>query len=334
MTGDTPRRPAVFEAGDPRLKLDLPPDEKTSTGDLPVTVPQIPRRRGGWRLGAMLLAGLGALVSLGVGLAVANMIEALFARADWLGYAGLGAAALVALAVAAILIRELIGLARLGRIAHLRADANKAAEADDRRAAHRTISQITALYRTDPETARGRAELAAHRGEIIDGRDLLKLAEKSLLTAKDAQARAMILNSAKRVTAVTAISPRAVVDVLFVLIETVGLVRRLATVYGGRPSGLGMIRLIRMVTAHLALTGSIALTDGLVQQLIGHGMAARLSARLGEGVVNGLLTARIGLAALDVCRPLPYLAGKPPALGDILNELTRIGGKTDGKKGD
>lgn len=334
MTGDKPRRPVVFEAGDPRVKVDLPPDLGVPGGDLPVTVPQIPRKRGGWRLGAMLLTGLGALISLGVGLAVTNMVEALFARADWLGYLGLGAAALAAFAVIAIIIREFVGLARLGRIAHLREDADKAAADDDRRAALRTIDKITTLYRTDPQTARGRAELDAHRREIIDGRDLLKLAERSLLTAKDAQARAMILNSAKRVTAVTAISPRAVVDVLFVLIETFGLVRRLATVYGGRPSGLGMIRLIRMVTAHLALTGSIAMTDGLVQQLIGHGVAARLSARLGEGVVNGLLTARIGLAALDVCRPLPYLARKPPALGDILNELTRIGGKADGKKGD
>lgn len=80
-----------------------------------------------------------------------------------------------------------------------------------------------------------------------------------------------------------------------------------------------------MVVGHLALTGGIAMTDSIVQQLIGHGLAAKLSARLGEGVVNGLMTARIGLATLSVVRPLPYLSGKPPALGDIMSELTRFG---------
>jgi uncharacterized membrane protein YcjF (UPF0283 family) len=32
--------------------------------------------------------------------------------------------------------------------------------------------------------------------------------------------------------------------------------------------------------------------------------------RLGEGVINGLLTARIGIAAMDLCRPLAFRAVK------------------------
>jgi len=40
--------------------------------------------------------------------------------------------------------------------------------------------------------------------------------------------------------------------------------------------------------------------------MLGHGIAAKLSQRLGEGVLNGLLTARLGLAAIDVTQPLPY----------------------------
>jgi putative membrane protein len=60
-----------------------------------------------------------------------------------------------------------------------------------------------------------------------------------------------------------------------------------------------------------------------LQQIVGHGIAAKLSARLGEGVVNGLLTARIGIAAIEVCRPLPFIAGRPPRIGDVLAELTR-----------
>jgi len=55
----------------------------------------------------------------------------------------------------------------------------------------------------------------------------------------------------------------------------------------------------------------------LVQQLVGHGIASKLSARLGEGVLNGLLTARVGISALAVCRPAPFGAAKPPGVSDV-----------------
>jgi putative membrane protein len=69
-----------------------------------------------------------------------------------------------------------------------------------------------------------------------------------------------------------------------------------------------LIRPLRHVIGHLAITGGMAVGDSLVQQMLGHGIAAKLSQRLGEGVVNGLLTARLGLAAIDVTRPLPFTA--------------------------
>ncbi len=329
MTTKPPRPPAVFELDTPGLDIaqppaaDTPADGEGTPRVVDDTARRAPARRWGWT--GLFATGFGLLLSLAVGLAVADLIDALFARAPWLGYVGLAATALAATALVAIVIRDTIGLMRLGRIARLRMAAETAAETDDRGEARDVIAKVVALYQGDPGTARGRAELARHDGEIIDGRDLIKLAERALMARKDAEARGLILDAAKRVTAVTAISPRAVIDVLFVLFESLRLIRKLSTLYGGRPSGVGMIRLIRMVLGHLAVTGGIALTDSLVQQLLGHGLAARLSARLGEGVVNGLLTARIGLAALDVCRPLPYLAGKPPALKDIMNELMRFG---------
>jgi len=128
---------------------------------------------------------------------------------------------------------------------------------------------------------------------------------------------------------VTAISPRAAIDLAVVFGTAVRLIRRIAELYGGRPGTLGFIRLTRDVLAHLAVTGSIAVGDSLVQQLLGHGLAAKISARLGEGVVNGMLTARVGIAAIDVCRPLPFIDGKPPALSDVMTELAKIGGTSE-----
>jgi putative membrane protein len=82
-----------------------------------------------------------------------------------------------------------------------------------------------------------------------------------------------------------------------------------------------MLRLMRHAASHLALTGGIAAGDSIIQQLVGHGVSAKLSARLGEGVLNGLLTARLGLAAIEVIRPLPFAALKQPSLSDLAGSL-------------
>ncbi len=68
----------------------------------------------------------------------------------------------------------------------------------------------------------------------------------------------------------------------------------------------------------------MAAGDAFVGEVIGKGIAARLSARLGEGIVNGLMTARLGLAAMDVLRPLPFVGTRRPRVNDILGEIARI----------
>jgi len=85
-----------------------------------------------------------------------------------------------------------------------------------------------------------------------------------------------------------------------------------------------MIRLLRHVIAHLAITGGLAASDSLVQQMLGHGIAAKLSQRLGEGVVNGLMTVRVGIAAMRVVRPLPFTTEPTPMVKDFLPELANV----------
>jgi putative membrane protein len=325
-----PRRPAAFRLDDPRVDAIVeealeeiePPAEEAHEAVEAIVRP--PRR--GVRWGMLAAWAGGALVALALIIALDNLVRSLFERAEWLGWLGFVVVALFAIGIVALVGREVAGLLRLKRVARLRLDADRAAEADAREGALAVARALDALYAGRPDTAQGRRRLRGHMGEIIDGRDLLALAERDLIVPLDARARAMISASARRVSVVTAISPRALVDVVFVLWEASRLVRGLATLYGGRPGTLGMAQLSRAVLAHLAVTGTIAMGETLIQQIVGHGLAARLSARLGEGVVNGLMTARIGLAAMDVCRPLPFLRAERPRLKDLAGDLASIGG--------
>jgi putative membrane protein len=310
------RKPAAFDLDEVRYEADdLYPVDGEET---PPVIPVLRRKR---RWLAVLVSAIGGLVSLAIGLAVDALVRGLFERSPILGWIALGLAAIAVVALIALAGRETIALIRLRRIAQIHAQAVKAAAGDDRTEALAVIQELVGIYRRRAETARARAELARHRNEIIDGRDLIGLAETQLLLPFDETAKRMIMGSAKRVAVVTAISPRAVVDLVFVGAEVLRLIRRIATLYGGRPGTFGFLKLARATVTHLAVTGGMAAGDSIVQQILGHGIAARVSARLGEGVVNGLLTARVGIAAVEVCRPLPFIAGTPPRLADVMAAL-------------
>jgi putative membrane protein len=282
-----------------------------------------------WRpsLGALFWSGLGGLVSLGLGLWFTELVETLFAKAQALGWIAAAFGALALLALVAIGAREAVAILRQSHIARLHADLARARASDDGDAARPLVARLIALYERRPETAAGRAETSEAMRAIIDGRDLIDIAERALLRPLDAKAQLEIAAAAKRVSMVTAISPRAALDVIFVMAQIVFLIRRIAEIYGGRPGLLGFFKLARSVGAHVAITGGMAVGDSLVQQVLGHGLASKISARLGEGVLNGLLTARVGLSALAVCRPAPFGAQKPPGVSDVAPFLFGSGKK-------
>ncbi len=293
---------------------------------------EVAQRRGvirrGLSWGGMFWTAIGALASLAVGLWTDRLIEDFFTRSLALGWIGVALLAIAAVALLALLARELFGLFRQRAIARMHIAFARARAADHRDDARTLARELAALYAARSREAAAAKRLVGLTGEIIDGRDLIDIAERDLVLPLDEQARREIAAAAKRVSLVTAISPRAIVDLLFVVAQTVRLIRRIAEIYGGRPGLFGFVRLARSVGAHLAITGGMAVGDSIIQQALGHGIAARISARLGEGVLNGMLTTRVGLSAMAVCRPLPFAIARPPGVRDVAPFLFG-GDKTD-----
>ena len=327
------RRPATFRLDDPAVTvidaedagkaprggIQITPEPDAAQLPVPIEAPAVPRRAFGW--GTLFWSGVAGLVLLGLGLGVTHFIEDLFARSESLGVLGIAFTAAAASALGVITLRELAALVRLATIEKLHARAASVLLSDDRDESRAILRDLLKIAHEKPQLARARTALIGHADEIIDGADLIKLAERELMTPLDQEARRLVSSAAQRVSIVTAISPRAAVDILFVFVASLRLIRQLARLYGGRPGALGMIRLLRHVIAHLAITGGMAASDSVVQQMLGHGIAAKLSQRLGEGMLNGLLTARLGLAAIDVTRPLPFTALPRPALTDLAKDL-------------
>jgi putative membrane protein len=137
----------------------------------------------------------------------------------------------------------------------------------------------------------------------------------------DVQARREISRYAAESTLMIAVSPLALVDMAFIAWRNIRLINRIAALYGIELGYFSRIRLFRLVLLNIAFAGASELVREVGMDWISQDLAARLSARAAQGIGAGLLTARLGIKAMELCRPLPWLENDKPRLGDFRKEL-------------
>ena len=301
---------------------DAPPIEDAS---LPLPQPrtmQLVARlvgRGPSKLTRFFINTGAALFTFLLSVAALRYISSLLTTYPLLGWIGVALFAAFSIACLLVAWREYRAWARFARIDAINRDAGAAILSGDTKAAARVADQLEALYRNRPEMEWAVKGFRERRGEAYDAQSLLERAEADLLAPLDQQARREIEAAARTVAAATALIPLALADVLAALTANLRMIRRMAEIYGGRAGAVGGWRLARTVMTHLIATGAVAAGDDLIHTVAGGGLLAKVSKRFGEGVVNGALTARVGIAAMEVCRPLPFLHQPKPKVGNLVS---------------
>ncbi|TQS73428.1 TIGR01620 family protein [Rhodobacteraceae bacterium] len=282
------------------------------------------------RLGKLFWRSLVALVGFLASVAAWQFITGLFAANPVLGWIGGGLLALFVLAAILIALREISAFSRLKRLDVLHREVTEARQHDDLSRARKISGRISSLYAARQEMAWSRNRLAEQSPHELDTLTLLEMTETELMTPLDEAARLEIEAAARTVAATTALVPLALADVASALISNIRMIRRIAEIYGGRSGALGSLRLARAVMTHLVATGAVAVGDDLIETVAGGHLAAKLSRRFGEGVINGALTARVGIATMEVCRPMPFVVARKPRVTNILSRGLRglFGGKS------
>jgi putative membrane protein len=306
----------IAEAADPGAAPPVP--DALPEGQAMQAVAALSQRRGS-AVTRFALWAFGALFTFVLSVAAYDFVTGLLARNVVLGWA---AFALVALAVVAglfLALREWGAFLRLKRLDGLRERAVAARAAADLKGVRQVVAGLTGLYAARGDTAWGRARLAEREGEVMDADALLALAERELMATLDAEARAAIEAAARQVAMVTALVPIALADVVTAAVANLRMIRRIAEIYGGRSGSFGSLKLLRRVFGSLLAAGALALTDDMIGSVAGGGVLSKLSRRFGEGVVNGALTARVGVAAMELCRPLPFVALEKPAVSSLVS---------------
>jgi putative membrane protein len=318
---DPRRGPALFDDGDlgagPADPFAAPPPPEAGAAPDPAALRALrAAEKGGGGLSKLFWGAALSLFTMFLGVAAWDFVANLIARFPPLGWAAAALTGALVLALVLFILRELAATARLGRVEATRAAVEAALRGGDRKQAVAATRRLARLYAGRPDMAWALAELREREPEILDGPALVEHAEKTLMKPLDAAAEAAVAKAARVVAGATALIPLALVDVLAALAANLRMIRAIAEIYGGRAGWLGSWRLLRAVAGHLLATGAVAVGDDLIQAAVGGGMAARLSRRFGEGLLNGALTARVGVAAIEVCRPAPHRAlPKPSARG-------------------
>ena len=269
----------------------------------------------------LLVAILGFVVSL----AAWDYVNGLIARSPTLGFAITILLALFCIVLLVIALKELAAFSRLRRVDAIQHQAEAALASADLKDARAVNDQLLRLYRDRADLAWGKDRLAEQSSDVLDADGLLALSERSLLEPLDERAQREVEAAARQVATVTAIVPLALADLIAALTANLRMIRRIAEIYGGRSGFFGSWRLTRSVLTHLVATGAVAIGDDLIGSVAGGGVLSKVSRRFGEGVVNGALTARVGVAAMEVCRPLAFKAvEKPSVTGLVKRALTGL----------
>ena len=254
------------------------------------------------------------LITTVASVAAWNFVTNLVTQNLYLGYAVAALFGLFLFVVLLIVIKELSAFARLGRIDRIQHAADAALASEDLTAARAVVKDLTGLYASRDDTKWGRDKLKDRQADMFDASALIALADTEVLGPLDAAARREVEAAARQVATVTALVPLALADVVAALGSNIRMIRRIAEIYGGRSGTLGSWRLTRAVLSHLVATGAVAVGDDMLEPILGGSLLGKLSRRFGEGLVNGALTARVGVAAIEVCRPLPFADGKRPSV--------------------
>lgn len=287
-------------------------------------VPGPKRRIGRWLFGA-----IAALVLVALGFDTADLLQRSFATSIALGALVSLLVATAGVAAVALLVNELLALRRLRRIEglRLRADAltaNIQSEEPRQGAAAGFAGSLVSLYSGRPELAPALTRLRDHITDAHDDAEIVRLIDRGLLSPLDRAAYQLVLRAARDTAVATALSPAAVLDLAVVLWRNLKLVREVAALYGARPGYLGSLKLLRRMLANIAVAGVAESAHHVAVEALGGSLVAAVSTRMGQGVINGLLTARVGITAMHLCRPIAFTPDERPSLNRIRKELLSL----------
>ncbi len=317
--------PATLKPGD--FTILQPEPEGSLPAELaPAIEPDEPKRRP-W---LKLFLGAAATFALGVvGLDAYDYAVSLFERSVWLGGSFSFLLALVAIGAVGVVGRELLSLRRLSKVDDLRIEGERLMTSEAHGQAEDFLRKVERLYRDRKELDQPIWRFHDKASDALNDRERLELFAHSVFEPIDKAAYQVVKRTGRDIGVLTALTPVGALDSLIVLVRTVTMMRSIAKLYGVRPGFTATVRLAKRGVRNIVIAGVGELVSHAAVETAGASLLKMLSARAGQGAVNGLLAARVGLSVMQICRPIPFAEDDMPSLKSLRAEILK--GITDQK---
>lgn len=170
-------------------------------------------------------------------------------------------------------------------------------------------------------TAQAEKRWLSQLDDAYNGQEVLYLFSENVLEPIDRQVKKLIRKAAVESAALVALSPLAVADILMVAWRNFALVNQISRAYGIEMGYFSRLKLFKLVLTNMVFAGATELALEAGTELVSQNLTAKLSARAAQGIGVGLLTARLGLKAMEFCRPVAFQAENRPKLAEIRQTL-------------
>lgn len=215
--------------------------------------------------------------------------------------------------------RELSGLRQFKKQQYIQQQARDISEGESKEAAIDFCAKLSARLPCDlAENEQGKwqeLDLSA-----FNDAEVMKLYSRNVLSQVDQKALTEIAKFSTEAVVLVALSPIAIIDMLIMLWRNLRLVNKIAALYGLKLGYWSRVKLIKQVIINMAYAGASELVTDLGADLLGAELLGKLSARTAQGLGAGMLTARLGIKAMHMCRPIPF-DEQAPKLGQVRQKI-------------
>ena len=151
--------------------------------------------------------------------------------------------------------------------------------------------------------------------------EVLSLFEHQVLGHIDKLAIKQVSKNASAASVMIAVSPFALLDMLIVLWRNIRMMDQVSEIYGLHLGYWARVKLIRSIFHNMLYAGAAEILSDAGNYALSAEITGKLSSRAAQGMGAGVLTAKIGLKAINESRPLPWLSQTKPGLSGITKQL-------------
>ncbi|EKO3407391.1 TIGR01620 family protein [Vibrio fluvialis] len=274
-----------------------------------------PKRGRKW-FAATLLASFSGLV---IWQAIDNVVTSI-QSADWLSLGWAGFISAVAGLGLSALGKELWKLRKLRNHFSVQEQAEALINTDavgHGQAFCEQIAKESGIQAKSPAYQRWQSSLDSSHSDA----EVLEMYDAMVVSEQDKKATKLVSQYSTEAAALVAISPLAVADMLLVAWRNFKMIDQLADLYGVELGYWSRLKLFKAVLVNMAAAGASELAIDASMDLLSMDLAGKVSARAGQGLGVGILTARLGLKAMSLLRPLPWHKDRAVKLSAIRKQI-------------